>query len=296
MINNGSLQDFKLPDLINIISQSKKTGELNLNFSETTGSLYFSDGVITNAKVDELMGEEAVYKLMTLKSGDFKFEEKDIPALTTIEKEIDELIKEGSLRLEILSYFHKNDFVNINKSKIILKTDFLLNLDKLSDKQKKIIKILEENKDITIEKLTSILNLNLIYCFYNLKNLLDNGIIEIEKSQEEIFWESFQTIIKTFYLEFTSISGIKVSNDLDKKIQDLIKTNALNLVFKDGTIYSDDMSSLSVEEQWLVYKNFLDELLGYFSKVYGNNFIEKVTKNLFEKDKKLEILLKRIRT
>jgi len=295
MINNGNLQDFALADLINIISQSKKTGELNLSCTEKTGSLYFSDGILTHAKINKLVGEEAVYKLMTWKNGEFKFDEKTVSVETTVNKVIDELIKEGSLRFEILNYFHKSDFSSLNKSRVILNKDLILSFDKLSDKQKKIISILEENENINIEKLSSILNLNLRYYFNSLKFLIDNGIIEIEKSQEEIFWESFQVVIKTFYLEFTSISGIKVSKDLDKKIDDLIKTNALNLEFKDATINSNEMSSLSVEQQWLVYKNFLDELLGYFSKVYGNNFIEKVIKDLLKKDKKLEILLEKIK-
>ena len=51
-----------------------------------------------------------------------------------------------------------------------------------------------------------------------------------------------------------------MSKDLDKKIQDLIAINTWNLSFKDGRIYTNELFNFQVDEQWKIYKVFLESL------------------------------------
>ena len=48
-----------------------------------------------------------------------------------------------------------------------------------------------------------------------------------------------------------------------------------------------------VEKQWEIYDTFLNKLLDYFVKVYGNDFVEKVLSSLSE-DENLDLLLKKL--
>jgi hypothetical protein len=291
MLENGNLKHFNLADLINILGQSKKTGELTINAREHNGTLYFLDGVLIHALHGSLTGEEVVYDLMTCDSGEFSFNEKPVTVTNSINKSPDELIREGSLRAEIMSRLAKSSFGNHPNSIVALKVK---NAVSESNDEKVLLDVLEKTSGMTIIKLLSQTNLELSSFVDILNNLINKGVVEIQKSEEEAFWESFQKVVNTFYLEFTSISGLNMSKDLDKKIQDLIAINTWNLSFKDGRIYTNELFNFPVDEQWKIYKVFLDELLSYFSKVYGDSFTDKVFNSLSETGPGLKTLLKKL--
>jgi len=286
MLENGNLKHFNLADLMNILGQSKKTGELIINSREHPSTLYFQDGVLVHASSGPLSGEEVVYELMSYGSGDFSFNEKEIDISNSIGKNIDEIIREGSLRLEIINRLGKNS-LKIDPNSVIHVTND--NPDNLEPEEENLFNLLKSNPDMTIIQLAS-RSSNYID---NLNTLMNKGIVEIQKSQDELFWEAFQVVIEYFYQEFTSISGLKMSKDLDKKIQDLIITNTWNLTFKDGKIDTNDLFSFPIDEQWKIYGVFLDELLGYFSKIYGSSFIDRVANTLLETNPALKTLLKK---
>jgi hypothetical protein len=291
MLENGNLKHFNLADLINILGQSKKTGELTINAREHQGTLYFNDGVLIHAAHGSLTGEEVVYELMSCESGEFSFNEKPVSVPGSINKTTDELIREGSIRSEIINRLGNKSFRSHPNSIVSLKSG---NPENVSADEKVLIELLTKNAGITIIKLLSLTNFMLDSYVDILNNLINKGIVEIQKSEEEAFWESFQHVVNTFYMEFTSISGLKMSIDLEKKIQDLIAINTWNLSFKDGRIYTNELFNFPIEEQWKIYKVFLDELLSYFSKVYGEVFTDKVFKNLSETNPGLKTLLKKL--
>lgn len=71
----GSLNDVKLPDIIQLMSVSTKTGRFHLKRDEDTGFIYLRDGQIVHAESDDLKGEDAIYSLAIWDSGSFVFEE-----------------------------------------------------------------------------------------------------------------------------------------------------------------------------------------------------------------------------
>lgn len=288
MLESGNLKHFNLTDLINILGQSKKTGQLSISSREDKENLYFLDGELIHAEHGLLEGEEVVYELMTHNSGDFSFQEISVNNKKTINKETAELLREGGLRVDLINKLRKNSISSKPNSVVHLKKFE----QQLSGDEEVIVNILKNVPDLSVIKLAKQSNFALEHYIGVLKNLIEKNVIEIQKSDEEILWSLFQKTVNRFYLEFTSISGIKMSNDLDKKIHDLILTNTWNLSFKDGRIYTNELFNFPVEEQWKIYNIFLGELFSYFVKVYGKDFIDKTLNSLSEETPSLEILLK----
>ena len=77
----GSLKDFSLDDLLQMISLGGKTGELHLEgetpFGKKKGIIYFEEGEVRDAETDESRGEIAIIELLNIKDGSFKFVPND---------------------------------------------------------------------------------------------------------------------------------------------------------------------------------------------------------------------------
>lgn len=289
MLKNGNLKDFHVADLINIIGQSKKTGELKINHRDSQAVLFFLNGDLVDASHGSLNGEEIIYDVMTYESGEFDFNETQFSNEKSITKNIDDLINEGGLRIDLINSLRKNSLVS--KPSSVIKP--LSNFQKLNNLETEIYQKVNNYQAISIIELAKRCDLSIEDYTNTLKNLMEKNAISIQKSDEEMFWKSFQYIVNKLYTEFTSISGIKMTADLDKKIQDLIVTDTWNLTFKDGRIYTNELFNFPVEEQWKIYDKFLNNLFDYFTKVYGNDFVDKVLNNL-SSENQLEVLLKKL--
>ncbi|HEX9303368.1 MAG TPA: DUF4388 domain-containing protein [Thermoanaerobaculia bacterium] len=69
----GSLRELQLPDVIQLVSASGKTGKFTLVRGEERGTLFLKQGRIIHAEVGDLSGEEAVHVLASWSSGEFQF-------------------------------------------------------------------------------------------------------------------------------------------------------------------------------------------------------------------------------
>ena len=70
----GSLSELSLPDVIQLVASSGKTGCFHLTDGEVKGEIYLREGRIVHAQVEDLSGEEAVYQLTFWSRGEFRFE------------------------------------------------------------------------------------------------------------------------------------------------------------------------------------------------------------------------------
>jgi transcriptional/translational regulatory protein YebC/TACO1 len=67
MAFQGSLKELPLPDIIQLVSVSGKTGVFSLRRDgDATGEIFLRAGQIVHAHVGDLQGEEAVYELAML--------------------------------------------------------------------------------------------------------------------------------------------------------------------------------------------------------------------------------------
>src|SRR5438552_13873551 len=100
MAFQGSLAELHLPDIIQLVSVSGKTGVFHLIDGPLNGQIYLHEGRIIHAQLDEITGEEAVYALAIWNQGDFKFEPGPASDIRTISKSNTNLLMEAARRLD----------------------------------------------------------------------------------------------------------------------------------------------------------------------------------------------------
>lgn len=100
MAFQGSLKELPLPDIIQLVSVSGKTGCFTLKDDGVTGKIYLKGGQIVHAELGELSGEEAVYELAIWTEGDFVFTPGKEVQQTTIQKSNTNLLMEAARRID----------------------------------------------------------------------------------------------------------------------------------------------------------------------------------------------------
>jgi len=100
MAFQGSLAELHLPDIIQLISVSGKSGVFHLSDGALKGQIYLNEGKIVHAQLEEVSGEEAVYALAIWSRGDFKFEPGSGTEVKTISKSNTNLLMEAARRLD----------------------------------------------------------------------------------------------------------------------------------------------------------------------------------------------------
>lgn len=101
----GSLRDFSLDDLLQMISLGGKTGELHLEgvtpFGKKKGIIYFENGEVKDAETEESRGEVAIVELLNIKEGSFKFVPNDtMHVKRAITKSIPDLVLLATSKLD----------------------------------------------------------------------------------------------------------------------------------------------------------------------------------------------------
>ncbi len=101
MAFQGSLKELPLPDIIQLVSVSGKTGVFSLRRDgDSNGEIFLRGGHIVHAQVGDLQGEEAVYELAIWPEGEFVFTPGTETPLTTIQKSNTNLLMEAARRID----------------------------------------------------------------------------------------------------------------------------------------------------------------------------------------------------
>ncbi len=100
MTFQGSLAELPLPDIIQLVAVSGKTGRFDLTHEREHGQIFVQDGQIVHARTGNLAGEEAVYELAIWPIGDFVFTQDRVPRTVTIEKSNTNLLMEAARRID----------------------------------------------------------------------------------------------------------------------------------------------------------------------------------------------------
>jgi hypothetical protein len=100
MAFQGSLKELPLPDIIQLVSVSGKTGKFTLTRDADRGLIFLKGGQMVHASVGDLVGEEAIYSLAIWNSGDFQFSAGEEADRTTINKSNTNLLMEAARRLD----------------------------------------------------------------------------------------------------------------------------------------------------------------------------------------------------
>jgi hypothetical protein len=100
MAFQGSLAELHLPDIVQLMSVSGKTGVFHLTDGPLKGEIYLRDGQIVHAQLEDLQGEDAVYALAIWNKGDFRFDAGTATELRTVTKSNTNLLMEAARRLD----------------------------------------------------------------------------------------------------------------------------------------------------------------------------------------------------
>jgi hypothetical protein len=100
MAFQGSLKELPLPDIIQLVSVSGKTGKFTLSREADRGFIFLKNGQMVHATIGELVGEEAIYSLAIWNQGEFQFNPNEEPDRQTITKSNTNLLMEAARRLD----------------------------------------------------------------------------------------------------------------------------------------------------------------------------------------------------
>lgn len=92
----GRLQDMAVADLIQHNCQDRKTARVQLKNGREKGELFFKNGNVVHASVDDQTGEEAVYQLMNWEEGTFELIPEVDPPTVTITRNWTSLLLEAA--------------------------------------------------------------------------------------------------------------------------------------------------------------------------------------------------------
>jgi hypothetical protein len=96
----GSLKELHLPDVIQLVSVSGKTGAFHLRRDHDEGVIFLEMGRIVHAVLGSAFGEEAVYTMATWNDGTFRFVPEEAPPQHTITKNNTNMLMEAARRLD----------------------------------------------------------------------------------------------------------------------------------------------------------------------------------------------------
>lgn len=96
----GNLKEMNLVDLIQTMELGKKSGILKLQRNSHTGYVYIFDGQVYDATMENFVGKQALYRLLTWLDGSFQVEIKSIHTTRAIAENNKEIIGEGVVRID----------------------------------------------------------------------------------------------------------------------------------------------------------------------------------------------------
>ncbi len=96
----GTLKDFSLADVIQLVAFGQKTGVLEIHWEGGRAALYFENGHVVHAEAPGHTGEEAVFALFGMAEGEFRFHSGEQAPARTITLDPTNLVMEAARRLD----------------------------------------------------------------------------------------------------------------------------------------------------------------------------------------------------
>ncbi len=279
MISEGSLQDFSFSDLLQIIGLNSETGLLRLTSEGREGLLDCKSGQITGAKALDLKGEEAVYALFHWETGTFTFERDGSARLANVRTPLSELAKEGIRRVDQWRSIRRD------MPQMTLRARFRV-VDRptssLSSAASDLVDSLDGAASQTLAQIATSQRLDELTVAQALLELWREGLLVVETAPEEALRSVFVTVSEGVFERFASISGLKMTEGLESRLNTWAREQAVDLRWRNGRVQDGLPAILEAPELLPVYRGFLLEELGYVAKVHGESFVARVIDALLE--------------
>jgi hypothetical protein len=177
MAFQGSLKELPLPDIIQLVSVSGKTGQFDLVNESENGQIYLREGQIVHAEAGELEGEEAVYELAIWPQGDFVFTPGRESRVTSIQKSNTNLLMEAARRIDEWQVLSKR----ISSTRLVpVFTDQTVSTSvSFTPQEWSIISRVDERR--TIEEIAVALGMSPFETCKHLYGLVTSGLVDLKE-------------------------------------------------------------------------------------------------------------------
>ncbi|MCS6884650.1 MAG: response regulator [Acidobacteriota bacterium] len=163
----GQLSEVSLPDVLQIISNNQKTGELVIDSSKGVARIFLQSGQIVQATFGKFSGLKALFRILALDEGRFLFENKQLAVEVTVQDKIENLLLEGYRQMDefkmLLARFEKGEETMLKPGTEKIVQSGLSTTDALVliavNKTAKIKTILDQVSKPDLEVMESIINL-----------------------------------------------------------------------------------------------------------------------------------------
>jgi len=91
----GGLAQLPLADLMQIMAMNRRTGRVTLQQGQHRGEIQIAEGRPVNARVDDIEGEKALFRLISWREGTFAFLPGGTPTKAKIERSMEDALLEG---------------------------------------------------------------------------------------------------------------------------------------------------------------------------------------------------------
>ncbi len=196
-----NLNEISVIDILQLLYQNKKTGVLDLEIEDKKGKIYLQNGEIVTARIGQLKGEKALYRIFESNIGSSTFINQIVESQKDIMYPTPHLILKG-IKEKDEAKKYMEELEGIREFKIA--KDYQTKLKESDSLVKEIISLL--NYTTYLNVILDSLNMPDSEVLKILKELIDRGIIipqkgeesEIEKSQGIISPEQEKNLVDLF--------------------------------------------------------------------------------------------------
>jgi hypothetical protein len=272
---SGRFGDFSLPDVLRILIQSSKQGNLVVRHHEQESRIFVNRGALHHAESEGFKGEKAVYNMLNFgPTAEFEFiEDANVPE-QTIHSDLDTLIQNGISYLETWRKITKRQpHITVNTEIMAEQTDSQVTL---RNEELQVLALMPPNQKEHLHQLLERSGMDP-------QVLVDTLILLEQKQYVRIFAEKqlelrhfFLETVNTILQEFDSISGFKLKQEMAERLEKLIQENNWKIEMQNGRIVDDKMHSSSLPEQIELYSLYLNHLITMITPIYGKTFLQQV--------------------
>jgi hypothetical protein len=182
MALQGSLEDFELTDVFQLIQLGQKDGGLRIQSDDDVGIVYFKGGIVIHAKTNSIQGEGAIDTILSWKKGRFVFNPNEETLERTVELPIQQVILEAARRIDEMNKIQKlipNFDVVVN---IIEVPEAGVEKINLKPEEWKILSFVDGSR--SIKEIASKVNVSEFETARILYGLISSGLVKIMKKPQ----------------------------------------------------------------------------------------------------------------
>jgi len=136
-----------------------------------------------------------------------------------------------------------------------------------------ILELLKNQRRLAVQVLVEHIDESPEDIIETLLELEKKGLIRIDEEEEASLRRFFRKTANTALSEFNSISGLKLKEEMNERLERLILDKNWLIEIQNGMIVDDKIQSSSLQLQTEQYSLFLNQLFGMISPIYGKSFL-----------------------